>query len=47
MNDRAALKAHQDRRGHSHAWQSNYVAPKRVALCDVIASPGPLQALRM
>lgn len=44
--DRAALQAHKDRPDHSHAWQSDFVASKRVAVCDVIASPGAPQALR-
>lgn len=44
--DRAALQAHKDRPGHSHAWQSDYVASKRVTVCDVIDSPGAPAALR-
>ncbi|MGD9945562.1 MAG: antibiotic biosynthesis monooxygenase family protein [Burkholderiaceae bacterium] len=37
--DRAAIEAHQNKPGHTHAWQDALLQDKRVVVCDVIASP--------
>lgn len=37
--DQAAIDAHKQRPTHSHAWEKEFVASKRVHIVDVIASP--------
>lgn len=37
--DEAAIELHRNQPGHSHDWQKDYVANKRVAVCNVVASP--------
>ncbi|QDC01002.1 antibiotic biosynthesis monooxygenase [Mesorhizobium sp. 8] len=37
--DQDAIELHQNQPGHSHEWQKDFIAKKRVIVCDVVASP--------
>ena len=36
--DEAAIAAHRDQPGHTHAWQDALLAAKRVTVCDMLKS---------
>ncbi|MGB3068853.1 MAG: putative quinol monooxygenase [Ottowia sp.] len=42
--DEAAIELHRNQPGHSHDWQKDYIASKRVAVCNVVASPAAPEA---